>query len=555
MKSKFLNICSIGALLCNECSFAMNAEENRHQLRRTESHRQLLVSQQESRNASDICNESLLNLNKISNQELIQYESFHNIKNLEMNVEYLYGNKTNLLLKLSAIPFPQLRSLKLVGNVGENKTILRNLNDLLSKTSQLKELFLSENKLKSFPHAIYKLKKLETLDLSKNPQIKKLPKSLWKFPNLQKVIINADLISSNQVPEYIDMLKNEEIITFLNSYKNKHKLSNSQIETTINNLHFCKVISVIGCHWNDETHSWIKVSSKNSAKVVKLKNMSIEKALIDYIKSKEHWNAVTKLMALSVDIKEENANSLDKYGIPILVKAAESGYLNVVKYLVEHGTNIYLRTKFKNTALMNASLFGYLDIVEYLVEQGANVNDQNVGGETALMRAAGQKHLNITKYLIQNGAHINMLDRFGNTALMKGAYHGSLSIVKYLIKHGANINAQNDSGNTVLMWAALAGQLNITKYLINSGVNINEQNKYGETALMRAIKEEQLKVVKCLAENGADVSITDNNGNTALYFAQERLKKSRNEDMQKYLELVELLENCQKTAPPLKKSL
>ena len=553
MKSKFLNICSIGALLCNECSFAMNAEENRHLLRRTESHRQLLVSQQESRNASDICNESLLNLNKISNQELIQYESFHNIKNLEMNVEYLYGNKTNLLLKLSAIPFPQLQSLKLVGNVGENKTILRNLNDLLSKTSQLKELFLSENKLKSFPHAIYKLKKLETLDLSKNPQIKKLPKSLWKFPNLQKVIINADLISSNQVPEYIDMLKNEEIITFLNSYKNKHKLSNSQIEATINNLHFCKVISIIGCHWNDETRSWIKVSSKNSSKVVKLKNMSIENALVNYIKGKEHWTAVTKLITHNVNIKTEEVNSPDKYGIPLLVKAAESGHLKVVQYLVEHGADIHSQTKFKNTALMSASLFGYLDIVKYLVDQGANVNGYNVGGETALMRASGQRYLSIVKHLIQNGANINAMDRFGDTALIKGAYRGSLSIVKHLVKHGADINARDNGGNTVLMRAVLEGQINIVKFLISSGVNINDQNKYGETALMVAIKEEQLKVAKCLAESGADIGITDNNGNTALYFAQERLKKSRNEDRQKYQELVELLE--QKMTPTSENAL
>ena len=560
MKTGFLNMCSVLTLLCSEYSFAMNVEENQHQSTffhtEVRNQRHVTFSLQEERgrhrsaisdhgdpkNESNVCDESVLNLKKMSAEELSRYKSFYKVRNLEMCTEHLLNQKIGSLLQLSALPLQQLQSLKIVGDTGENELIRNNLDNLLAETSQLKELNLSGNKLKTFPKAICKLRKLETLDISKNPQMKKLPQSLWKSPNLQKVTINSDLVTLNQVPEYVDLLKNEEMTVLLNSYRNKHVLTNSQLELMRNNLHFCRVITISGCHWNDELHEWIKPSSKNSSKIVKLKNMSIANALIDYIKGKEHWKAAEKLMTYGVNINKIDANSPDKYGIPVLVKAAESGKLKIVQYLVDNGADIYLRTKFENTALMGASLFGHLDIVKYLVNQGSDVNAKNAGGETALMRAASQRHLGIVKYLLQNGADIDAQDRFGSTALMKGAYYGSLNIVRYLTKYGANINVRDDCQNTVLMQAVLEGQLNIVKYLINLGANVDDQNKYGETALIKAVKEKQFRVAKCLAENNADVNIPDNDGKTALFFAQERLEKAGDEDKSKYLEIIKLLE-------------
>ena len=564
MKSGFFRLCSVLLMLCSNFSCAMNFEENRLQAEfsRTEArnqhhvtfalqeihdlHRSPVSDQEESKSEAYTFDGSALNLNRISAEKLGQCESFHKVRNLEMRSEHLLCQKIKSIFKLSALPLQQLQSLKIVGNTGGNKSIQKNLENLLTETLKLKELNLSDNKLKTLPKAICKLQKLEILDISKNPLLKKLPKSLWKSPNLQKVMLSSDLISSNQVPEYIELLKNEEMITLLNSYKNKHVLTDSELELTRHNLHFCRVITINGCYWNDELQAWIKHSSKNSSKIVKLKNMSIANALIEYIKGKEHWKAAEKLMIYGINFNAADANSLDRYGIPVLVKAAESGQLKIVRYLVDHGADVHVRTKFGNTALMGASLFGYLDVVEYLISRGANINDRNAGGETALMRAAGQRHLEIVKCLLQNGADINSRDRFGGTALMKGAYYGSLCIVKYLTKHGADINVRDDCQNTVLMQAVLEGQLNIVKYLINQGANINDQNKYGETALMKAIKEKQLRVAKCLAENNADANITDNDGKTALFFAQERLEKGRNEDKSKYLEIVKLLEKNSK---------
>lgn len=565
MKSGFSGMCSVLALLCSGYSFAMNPGENqpqpiffRREMRnqrhvtfslqeaRANLHGPTISNQEEPKNESDTDDSSILNLNKISVEELSQYKSFYNVRNLEIGVKHLLHQEVNSLLKLSALPLQQLQSLKIVGDMGENKLIRKNLNDLLAETPQLRELNLSGNKLKIFPKAICRLQKLEILNISKNPQLKKLPQSLWKSPNLREVTVNADLVSLNQVPEYVELLKNEEMLTLLNSHRNKHKLNNSQIEFTRNNLHSCKVITINGCHWNDGIQAWVKPSSKNSSKIVKLKNMSLANALIDYIRGKEHWKAAENLMTYGVDIGAVDIDSPDKYGIPMLIKAAESGRLKVVQYLVDHGADIHVRTKFENTALMGASLFGHLDIVKYLVSRGANVNDRNAGGETALMRAAGQRHLGIVKHLLQNGADINVQDRFGGTALMKGAYYGSLRIVKYLTEHGADISIRDNNQNTVLMRTVLEGQLNIVKYLINRGANVNDRNKDGETALMKAIKEEQFRVVRCLAENNANASITDNNGKTALYFAQERLEKAIEEDKPKHQEIVKLLESRSK---------
>ena len=48
--------------------------------------------------------------------------------------------------------------------------------------------------------------------------------------------------------------------------------------------------------------------------------------------------------------------------------ASRNGYLETVKYFVEHGADIHLQD---DMAFQLASEYGRLDVVKYLVEQGA----------------------------------------------------------------------------------------------------------------------------------------------------------------------------------------
>ena len=105
-------------------------------------------------------------------------------------------------------------------------------------------------------------------------------------------------------------------------------------------------------------------------------------------------------------------------------RAAESGNLDILKYLVKKGANI-------GTSVNYAVSYGHLDIVKYLVdEKGAKINDKTV------YYAAKSGHLDIVKYLVdEKGAKISDDDVYN------AAYNGHLDVIKYLVEeNGARID-------------------------------------------------------------------------------------------------------------------
>ena len=76
-----------------------------------------------------------------------------------------------------------------------------------------------------------------------------------------------------------------------------------------------------------------------------------------------------------------------------LIETIKNGNLKKVKYLVEHGANIY---DGDNWSLRWASYNGHLNIVRYLVEQGADIHASD---NCALRWATESNHFNTVKYL------------------------------------------------------------------------------------------------------------------------------------------------------------
>ena len=68
---------------------------------------------------------------------------------------------------------------------------------------------------------------------------------------------------------------------------------------------------------------------------------------------------VEKSLASGVDV-----NSTDDEGYSALQAAAENGYLDVVKLLVEKGANVYYKGEY--TALQLAEMAEQVEIIEYL---------------------------------------------------------------------------------------------------------------------------------------------------------------------------------------------
>ena len=95
-------------------------------------------------------------------------------------------------------------------------------------------------------------------------------------------------------------------------------------------------------------------------------------------------------------------------------------------------TDVDAKNSFGKTALMYAAQYGFMDSVKILLEAGADINTQTQEGNmtdkycyddlcitngkrTALMYAIQEGHLDIAKYLISKGADINLKDSQGKT--------------------------------------------------------------------------------------------------------------------------------------------
>jgi ankyrin repeat protein/preprotein translocase subunit SecA len=239
-----------------------------------------------------------------------------------------------------------------------------------------------------------------------------------------------------------------------------------------------------------------------------------------------YLEVVKYLLEQGSDIEEK-----DEDGMTALVYASKAGRLDTVKYLVEQGANIEDKDNVCRALLISAAQNGHLELLKYLAEQGANIEEKDEYSMTALMRGALYSELDIVKYLVEKGANIEEKNNFDQTALMFAAENKKLDIVKYLVEKGADIEDQDKGGGTVLLYAARAAELEIVKYLLEKGASIEESDGYGDTALISAAKYGHLEILKLLVEKGADIEERDKHGKTALACAAENKKL----DIVKYL--------------------
>jgi len=186
---------------------------------------------------------------------------------------------------------------------------------------------------------------------------------------------------------------------------------------------------------------------------------------------------------------ENGAN--DDYALNYALRwSAENGHLDIVKYLVEKGADIHAND---DEALRWSAGKGHLEVVKYLVEKDADIHADN---DKSLRWSAENGHLDVVKYLIENNANIHADD---DDALRWSAANGLLDVVKYLVENGANIHANNDKS---LRWSALKGHLEVVRYLVEKGADIHADN---DKSLKWSVENGHLDIVRYLVENGANI--------------------------------------------------
>jgi ankyrin repeat protein len=133
---------------------------------------------------------------------------------------------------------------------------------------------------------------------------------------------------------------------------------------------------------------------------------------------------------------------------PSMHTASKYGQIEVVRSLLDHGSDIDERDASQWTALAVASMNGKLEVAKLLIERGANVNTRGEFGWTSLHFASRNGHLDVVRLLLNHGGDLNARQRSRRTALDLTSCYGHLEIAKLLLKSGANANVRNDYGLT-----------------------------------------------------------------------------------------------------------
>jgi hypothetical protein len=120
-------------------------------------------------------------------------------------------------------------------------------------------------------------------------------------------------------------------------------------------------------------------------------------------------------------------------GKTVLMIAAETGKVKLIKRLVERGADVNEEDHRGNTCLSLASRAGKLDMVKTLIGMGADINIQNCYGYSPLMWSIEYDRNKIAIYLLNKGADIFMESKYGYNAL-KSAYRNENSRMIALLK-------------------------------------------------------------------------------------------------------------------------
>ncbi|TKZ36171.1 ankyrin repeat domain-containing protein [Brachyspira catarrhinii] len=247
----------------------------------------------------------------------------------------------------------------------------------------------------------------------------------------------------------------------------------------------------------------------------------------------KNLNMIKILLNNNFDLKREPS---------ILSYAIENGDENIIKYLVEKGSDVDYTSINGMSVLYDAVLNLNPKLVEYFLEKGASIEK---AGETdvygnIITAAAGSKFNNSNdKFPVdlealeksaENSAKImetiiskadkNLINDYldGKTPLIIAVGNSYLETAKILIENGANVNAVDFEGWSALSYAVNNGDIEIAKLLLSNDAKIK-----GELllAIKSPIVESRIDMMKLLIDNKANINYADEDGFTPFNIAIE----------------------------------
>jgi ankyrin repeat protein len=196
-----------------------------------------------------------------------------------------------------------------------------------------------------------------------------------------------------------------------------------------------------------------------------------------------HLAADHGLLGIIRTLVERNAdiNARDIYGKTPLCRimeqpypASEKMFLDVAKFLLEHGADADAKDNDDSTALHAASFHGGVKAVQLMLEHGANIHVRDKQGRTPLHQALDlftdnvspmDLYLDAIRCLLAHGADIDALDNDHATPLHVVSRYGCGKAVQILLEHGASVHLKDNEGRTPFQVAEERGEEKIMQLL------------------------------------------------------------------------------------------
>jgi len=191
------------------------------------------------------------------------------------------------------------------------------------------------------------------------------------------------------------------------------------------------------------------------------------------------------------DVKKYlNSNNLemkDSEGCTPFLLAVKVGNMEKVKYLVEHGADIYVSLKWHHSALMYAVENNDTRMLQYLLDIGLEIDGHNSDHQgTALYKAVGLVHIESIKFLLVCGAKLEYSYEYNSNRGKKITYMvrekvisraNTMEVVNILTEAGADIKDIKGFMREKLLDLDFDVKLDITK----EDYNRYKQKLFGES--------------------------------------------------------------------------
>ena len=211
-----------------------------------------------------------------------------------------------------------------------------------------------------------------------------------------------------------------------------------------------------------------------------------------------------------------NEPGYNRMGFSPLYHAVLQKNEEIVKLLIDSGSDINRVEKNDYTALHCASELGLPRIVKILVKAGAYVVPRIPGEISPLQRALWTNHgvqtVEVVLFLVQNGADTKEKNSDGKTLLHGAAYGGNPAIIQFLLSKGLDPNSIDDEGDapmTLIFHDNLKkiewNHIKCVKAFLKGGANINYRKN--RNVLYYGVSLGSKELVGYLLENGADPNL------------------------------------------------